>query len=161
MTHNLSTDAQHQARMARQLIRAAGGLEAAAEISGKGKSQIARYQSPHDEASITLEVIEALESVTSGSVGHPIITRYLAMRAGYVLVQLPQKPANGTDLLSLVSQQAKESGDITSGIINALADKQWTNTELVTAQREVQELIEVAVAMQSELALIQDDQGFQ
>jgi hypothetical protein len=151
---SLATHEQHQARVARDLISAANGLEAASEFAGVKVSQLSRYQSPHDHDSITLRAIEALEAVTHGKAGHPIATRYLAARAGYALVRLPDGVATGVDMLELVGQQAKESGDITSRVIAALADKKIDDDEIDGIRIEIADLIRVAVAMDAELEIL-------
>jgi len=92
-----------------------------------------------------------LESVTHGKAGHPIVTRYLAHRAGYTLVKLPDAVPSGADMLELVGQQAKESGDITSRVIEALQDKKFDDDEIAGIRVEISDLIRVAVAMDAQL----------
>ncbi|MCB2051984.1 MAG: hypothetical protein KDE63_11210 [Novosphingobium sp.] len=153
----LPVEEQRQARVARNLIREAGGLEPAAEHVGKGKSQLGRYQSAHEPDSITLRDIELLEGVTHGKAGHPIVTRYLAQQAGYALVRLPTAVPHGNELLQLVARQAKESGDITQGVIAALDDQSVDLGEVRALRREVAELIDAAVAMDAHLAAYEQE----
>lgn len=147
----LPVEEQRQARVARNLIREAGGLEPAAEHVSKGKSQLGRYQSVNEPDSITLRDIELLEAITHGKAGHPIVTRYLAQQAGYALVRLPTAVPLGNELLQLVARQAKESGDITQGVIDALEDQKIDQDEVRSLRREVAQLIDVAVAMDAHL----------
>lgn len=155
----LPVEEQRQARAVRTLISAAGGLEPAAEVTGKSTSQLSRCSSPNDKDSLSIRDVELLESVTHSTAGHPHVARYLAARAGFVLFRQPTAAPQGADLLQLVARQAKESGDITANMIAALADKHLSKAEILKLRREVHELIEVAVCMDAELNAIEADLG--
>lgn len=120
----LTVTEQQQARKARDLIEAVGGLEPSAEITGLSTSQLGRYQSPTERDSMPLRVIEELEAVTHSEIGHPIVTRYLARRAGYSLLRRPDVPACRSAILDLLARQAKEQGECDPEMLHALADGQ-------------------------------------
>ncbi|NCP11372.1 MAG: hypothetical protein GW859_05350 [Sphingomonadales bacterium] len=131
---SLPVEEQRQARAVRELIAAAGGVEAAEHDCGKSKSLFSAYQSPNDHRSITLRDIEILESLTHGKAGHPIVTRYLARQAGYILLQRPDVPADRGTILNLLARQAEERGQCDPELMRALADGQIDEKE---AQRLV------------------------
>lgn len=118
----LPVEEQRQARTVRELIAAAGGVEAAERDCDKSKSLFSAYQSPTDPRSITLRDIEILESVTHGKLGHPIVTRYLARVAGYILVNRPDVPADRAEMMQLLAKQAEERGACDPEMMRALAD---------------------------------------
>lgn len=154
MSDTLPPEEQHQARTTRTLVREAGGVEAAGEVTGKCIAHTSRCASPNHKASITLRDIELLEAVTHGRAGHPIITRYLAKRAGYALVALPQTPANNTDLLALLAGQARKFGDLSSETMSALADNEVSKAENTALRGQIHEMIEQLVEMDAELKLL-------
>jgi len=155
----LPLEEQQQARAAKRLIREAGGLEASAEQTGKSSTQLDRYGSPNDPASMTIAVIEELEAVTHQRAGHPIVTRYLAAKAGYTLVKLPEVAPEPGKILQLVADQAKESTDITERTLRAVADGKLCDHDAQTVRKEIRENIEVLVAMDAHLALVEEGGG--
>lgn len=150
---------QRQAAAAKKLVQAAGGGEAASAQTGKSEAQLSRYGRSNYADNMPASVIEALESVSHGTHGHPVMSRYLAQQQGYTLIRLPDAHASGADMLRLVARQAKESGDITSAMITALEDNHLSPAQITALRREVAELIEVAVAMDAELAFFEQDRA--
>lgn len=118
----LPREEQRQARRARELVEAAGGLEACAEETGLSTSHLSRYGSTAEKDSMPLRVIERLESVTHGMPGHPVVTTYLAARQGFTLVKRPQVPSDRAALMELLSQHASARGECEKQILHALAD---------------------------------------
>lgn len=118
----LPREEQRQARRARELVEAAGGLESCAEETGVSTSQLSRYGSRNEKDSMPLRVIEALESVTHGTPGHPVVTTYLAARQGFTLVKRPEVPSDRAALMELLSRHAKARGECEQQILHALAD---------------------------------------
>lgn len=153
----LPVEEQRQASAVRKLVAAADGVEPAAHDIGKGKSQVSRYQSVTEPDSITLRDIEILEGVTHGKPGHPIVTRYLARRAGCALVHLPVVRATGTELLHLVGEQARESGRITASVIEALEDQRLELHEVRRIRGDIARLIDAAVSMDAEMAAYEEE----
>lgn len=119
----LPPDEQRQARVVRELIHAAGGVEACERDCDKSKSLFSAYQSPHDARSIPLRDIEILESVTHGKLGHPHVTRYLARQSGFILLPRPEVPTDRADVLALLTQQARERGQCDPELLHALEDR--------------------------------------
>jgi len=118
----LTREEQRQARRAKELVEAAGGLEACAEETGIGTSQLSRYGSKTEKDSMPLRVIERLESVTHDTYGHPLVTTYLAERQGFTLVRRPEVPSDRAALMELLSQHAHARGECEQQILRALAN---------------------------------------
>lgn len=119
---SVPVEEQRQARIVRELVAAAGGVEACERDCDKSKSLFSAYQSPNDARSIPLRDIERLEAVTHGRIGHPHVTRYLARQAGYILLQRPDIPHDRSDILTLLARQAKERGECEPEMLEALSD---------------------------------------
>ena len=152
---SLPVEEQRQARRVRELVSAAGGVENCEDHCGKAKSLFSGYQSPNDSRSIPLRDIELLESVTHGKAGHPIVTRYLAGRAGYTLVRRPVVTAEGADLLALLGKQAKAKGRADSRICTALADDhQVDEAEAIALIPHLAESLEITAQMLAEIEAI-------
>ena len=65
-----------------ELVRLAGGAEAAAEIVRVGKTQLQRYTDPAEPSyAMPIDVVIALELV----VGSPVVTAHMAARQGHLL----------------------------------------------------------------------------
>ena len=137
------------------LVRAAGGGEGAAATVGARQQRMSDCGNPNTADFLRLDEVAALEDVTVGAVDHPIVTRALARRQNFALVRLPDALPTRSDLLSLVARQAKENGEVAASICTALADGTFKRTEARAARLELQQLIEVAVAMDAELAIIE------
>ena len=150
---------QQQADVVRQLIEAAGGLEAAAEITGMGTSQLARYQSPHEQASMPLRIIAALEAVTHGQVGHPHVTRFLARRNGYALIRRPAAVAQGQDLMRLLADHARTKSECEGEILEALADLKLSQGEAIDLLPKFRRSLEITAQMLAELEEIAGEAG--
>lgn len=120
---------QRQAERARELIEAAGGLEACAEETGISTSQLARYSSKTEKDSMPVRVIEALEAVTHGKPNHPVMTRHLARRAGYVLVPLPTVTIGEGEWNRYIARLSTEASTLIAGIAEDLADDHDVSAE--------------------------------
>lgn len=105
------------------LVRAAGGVEAAAEFSRPNKTVLSDYGRPEGDSFMPVDVVADLEAITHGTTGHPLVTRHLATRAGYALVQLPAADAMEVDWLAQVGALCAESTKIITGISAAAADR--------------------------------------
>ena len=77
------------------LVERAGGLDRAADIGGKSRSQIARYTDPGERHHMPADVVRRLES----AVGDPVVSRFLAAEQSCVLV--PVAGAEGGDEIAL------------------------------------------------------------
>jgi hypothetical protein len=128
------------------LLRAVGGVEAAATFCRVGKSVLAAAASPNEPDRFPpADAILDLETVTRGTPEWPAVTRYLARQQGFELVPDPQVDAGRVDL-QLVAMLSKEAGDVVSKIAGNL-EGGLTADEVRAAdlEREFDELISVAV----------------
>lgn len=106
----------------RELQRAVGGLEAAAEITGKGKSQHGNYQNLSMPDFATIEAIADMEAVAHGTPGFPQVTSLLCQMAGGVFVPLPEMPDTDEAPAMFVMRLASELGAVSGSITDGLAD---------------------------------------
>lgn len=105
------------------LIRAAGGQEAAEELTGKSQPRLSAYGGPNTDAFVPVDVVLALEAVTHGQPGHPHVTRWLAREAGFALLRLPRHVDGGAGgIHRAVSGVSKEAGEAVGLVCEALAD---------------------------------------
>lgn len=147
----LSPDDQMLSAAAKALIRAAGGLEAAAEATGVSKSTLHRYSSVTCAEQMPVHVVAALEAVTHGSADHPQVTRVLARRAGYTLYRRAEDSDPCADLLGQLAVQAKESGDIANQVCLAIRDGAVEPGEAAAIIREIDDLELVLAEMRAGL----------
>ena len=156
----LTVNQQRLKQAARALVGAAGGIEAAADILGKGKSTVARWQSINDEDySMPIDAVAALEAVTHGTAGHPQVTRELCRLAGGVFVPLPDPDIADECLRGGVMQISTELGDVARELNAALADGRISPREREAVQREIQDLIARAVELNKLMELAADRDG--
>lgn len=106
----------------RELQRAVGGVEAAAEITGKSKSQHGNYQNPNMPDFATVEAIADMEAVARGTPKFPQVTGLLCQLAGGVFVPLPEMPETDEAPALLVMRLASELGSVSASITDGLAD---------------------------------------
>jgi hypothetical protein len=128
------------------LLRAVGGVEAAAPFCRVGKSVLAASGSINEpERFPAADAILDLETVTRGTPDWPVVTRYLARQQGFELVPDPDVEAGRIDLQTIAAL-SKEAGDVVSKIAANL-EGGLTAEEVRAAaiEREFDELINVAV----------------
>lgn len=136
-----------------ELVHAVGGIEAAAELIGKGKSQVHRCTSVNDDDSF-LNARDLAELERRSAV--PFMTRLLAKLAGGVFLKLPEDFGDAAELPSRVMELAEELGDVSARVREAVADGVVRPREAEAVERELDELIEKAVATR---ALVRGMQG--
>lgn len=107
---------QH-ARLARQLIEAAGGLIEAASACRVGKSQLAEYQSPHGEGFMPADVIADLEA----HCGTPIYSR--------ALFEARPEAGEARDLKEETCEAVEAAADLMRDVRLATIDGRLTATE--------------------------------
>lgn len=128
---------------ARELVASVGGQEAAASITGKSQSQIQRCCSLHDETSyLNMRDAALLEQYA----GRPMVTMEMAKQAGGVFLGLPDPSVDDDEIAMRVMQLAEELGDVSSGVRRALKDGQVDEREAADIERELDEVIEAAIA---------------
>lgn len=148
----LASEDQAEARVAKRLIAAAGGLEEAAAITGKSTSALSRYQTPNCPESMPSTVARALEAVTHGHAGHPLMTRFNADRAGFTLIKLPERLDCDRALKTVhgaLAKLSKESGEAIGTIVADIADGRTTAAELERGIAELTDTIEAAVQLRA------------
>lgn len=120
-------------RAAKQLVQAAGGVEAAEMSSRRSRSQLSAYGVVNAPEFMPSDVIEDLESITHGQPGHPVYTRMLARKQGYALVPLPRGSAKATDWSCAIGLVSKEVSEVIHPVCLALADGAVTADEIATS----------------------------
>lgn len=142
------------------LVRAAGGIEDAAELLSRGKSTIGRYVNINDEDySMPIDAVAALERVTHGSLGHPQVTAELCRLAGGVFVPLPDAAGGNGELRAGVMHLSAELGDVARGIDCALRDDTVCVREETAIHRQIDDLIAKACELKQAVTLIVDRDG--
>jgi len=126
----------------RQLLKKAGGQEAA-ELVTRGRHQtLNRYGNPKEEdCHAPIDVIADLER----EIGEPVVTKHLADMAGYLIVKKTAVSASAC-LVAHLSTLATESGQTIQAIAEGIADQDWDEDELARIVREARELREAAAA---------------
>lgn len=131
----------------RRLIKRVGGLENAADITRVCKSTLSRGGSTEDqnmEIFPTIDVVADLES----EAGSPIVTGPLAeMSDGY---RVPNH-AQPEDITMCHLNLVKELGEVSEAISKALEDGEWSDAELRSAQKEIQDVLRLAEQMNEDI----------
>lgn len=142
------------------LVGAAGGIEAAADLLGRGKSTVGRYVNINDEEYfIPVNAVAALERVTHGTPGWPQVTRAMCALAGGVFVPLPDAAAGDGELRGHVMQLSSELGDVARELDTALRDERITVREEAAIHRQIDDLIAKAVELKRAVTLAVDRDG--
>nr|WP_314074441.1 hypothetical protein [uncultured Roseococcus sp.] len=122
----------------RELVRLAGGLDAAATCVRVGRSQLASYYDMTCELFAPIDVVVALEIIA----GVPLVTTEMARRSGYSLIpmDLQAKGELGCGVASLV----RETGEATAAYVEASADGRIDLPEIDRMLRENQDVFRTA-----------------
>ena len=126
----------------RQLLKMAGGQEAASLIT-RGKHQtLNRYGNVNEtDCHAPVDVIVDLER----DIADPVVTRHLAEMHGFVLVKKTAITADA-NLVTHLSALACESSQTIEAIAAGIADQDLTEDELKKIVKEAQELAHAASA---------------
>jgi hypothetical protein len=145
----------------KSLVRAAGGGEGAAATCGVRVRQqrMSDCGNPNTLDFLRIDEVACLEDVTVGVPGWPLVTRALARRQGFELVRLPEALPENADLLKLLAESARESGDIASALLAALADGSVSRKEAGNCIVQVDEQLAVLVQMRAALSQIEQEGG--
>jgi hypothetical protein len=137
---------------ARELVHAVGGQEAAAQLIGKSQSQVQRCCSINDDSNfLNARDIGVLEQYAP----RPLVTMALAKLAGGVFLALPDPAIDQEDLALKIVNIADELGDVSHVVRDALKDAHVDSDEAEEVERELDQLIEVALAARSHVQMIQ------
>ncbi|WP_201829630.1 phage regulatory CII family protein [Microvirga zambiensis] len=127
----------------RQLLKRAGGQEAA-ELVTRGRHQtLNRYGNPKEEdCHAPIDVIADLER----EIGDPIVTKHLADMSGYMLVKKIAVEADA-NLLVHISALAGETGEAVQAAVEAYADGTDTDEELENIVKQATDAEHAAASM--------------
>ena len=138
----------------RELVRAFGGQEAVAALTGKSQSRICAYGLANTDDFAPADVIDAVEDRTAGLPGHPQVTRWLARRRGYGLVKLPDPAQAETGWSQMISELAREAGEVMSGVCSDLASgNDVTPAEARLRLGDAADLVRIAVELEHALKM--------
>ena len=139
----LSLDWLYQVKAAtRDLIRHAGGLVRAGELTGFGKSTIGRWGQTDQPDTIPISAVLILERET----GTAFVTAIMAGVNGRTVTERAE--AAPADLMQAVARAAKEGADVLSATAAAMADGVITPNEARTIERETDEAREAYTDLQ-------------
>lgn len=140
----------------RQLLKKAGGQEAA-ELVTRGRHQtLNRYGNPKEEdCHAPIDVIADLER----EIGEPVVTKHLADMAGYLVIKKVEA-AGGSDMLTHLVTVGRENGDVMtvlSDVVARGADCEEALRRLIKEAREGREAhAAVEEAAKTRLAELED-----
>lgn len=153
----LSVRQQRLKAASSDLVGAAHGIEAAADLLGKGKSTIGRWANINDEDySMPVDAVAALERVTRGTPGWPQMTSELCRLAGGVFIPLPDAGGSDGELRAGVMHLSAELGDVAREIDEALGDGKITVREEHDIHRQIDDLLAKAVELKQAVTLMVD-----
>ncbi len=139
------------------LRRRVGPLKVVASHVRVKEAHLQRYGSDEpDNAAYhaPVDIIATLETLA----GEPLVTRLLADLSGHVLVKRPDAPATRGDLLDLLAQKARESGELTAAAIACCGAVDAEPTARIAAARkaikELDDVVAVSMAMRAELTTL-------
>jgi len=115
----------------RDLIRYAGGIERAAEITTFSKSQVGRYNNAADPELMPPAAVYALEL----ECGQPVFTGAMAALHGRRLSDPDDDQARAGDVLRRYADAARQTAELMSAAALALADGKVTPAEATTIDR--------------------------
>lgn len=125
------------------LVKACGGLEAAAHLSRVKKSQLARYTDPGEaDYHMPADVIRALEL----HCGVPHVTRFLAIEAGAVLIPLPRDGSRKACMKHLAGI-GRDSGKLYGAACDALADGTLSGADRARVRSEAMKTMSALAAL--------------
>ena len=106
-----------------EMIKGAGGLEAAAQFCRVGKSVLGDAQNINAaDRFVALDVVADLEPLTRDREGWPHVTRALCTLMGGTFVALPKAKIVRHDLLGSLARLAQDAAKVSAEICNALAN---------------------------------------
>ncbi|PLW79091.1 hypothetical protein C0081_02340 [Cohaesibacter celericrescens] len=143
-------------RRCRDIVKKAGGIECASEITRVNQAQLARYGQPHGADWMPADVIADLEK----DIGEPIVSRALVQLQGYEIVKLPDGRWEG-DINQQLAQMFKEIGEISQKIGVCLADDGCVSRDEARQhqlRKEIADALSVLVGMDQSIKLIEESE---
>lgn len=138
---------RHLKRLSERLIKAVGGVEAAASYCRIGKTQLSDCCNPNVAAFLPADAVEDLE----GAAGEPLVTRWLARATAHLLVPLPEGPEDEDGLMASLAELTSELGDVARAVCDALKDRQVTPGEAAVAIEQLDELQRAGASLRLKL----------
>lgn len=142
----------------RHLVKACGGLEAAAAITRVGHSELSRYYDPREKLHIPADIIADLER----DCGRPILTQTLANLIGFELVQMPTTATGQDDChhwSALLALLGEETAALLQNLAKGLADHGTLSDDAITGNRLIEHLdnlLETAIKLRHTMVLKQE-----
>ena len=117
----LSPEQRRLKRASKDLIKAVGGTNDAAEIAGARQQRMSDVGLPNTPDFLRLDEVLALEEEALGSADWPQVTRALARHHRCILVRVPEQPA-ARDWHLEVGRLSKNAACVVQSICEALTD---------------------------------------
>ncbi|MBD9445780.1 MULTISPECIES: phage regulatory CII family protein [unclassified Rhizobium] len=148
----MSSDAWfHRVKAAqRDLIKLAGGIDRAAEISSVSPSHIGRMNNPRDTDLMPLSVVFALES----ECGVPVVTQAMAELSGRRLSDPDAEHKANVNVLTSYSDVMQKAAALMAAGASAMADGIVTPTEAHSMDREAANIERGLSSFRQALAVI-------
>lgn len=150
----------------RALVKGCGGGEGAAATLAAASGVSVRQQRMSDCGNINepawlkLDEIGHLEDVAERDSSWPSVTRALAVRHGFLLVEAPRGDTTSGAYLKMIAGLTKEGGEVASAVMMALADDDDVSSdEAARVLPEVRDLIQAAVGLESRLQSLVQGSG--
>lgn len=115
------------------------GISVFATVSRVKHAELSKYGSQGEERSIPVDVLLDAEIMA----GNPMVTRLLAEMQGYDLVAKESPAGGGGTTIERVLQAVKESGDVASAYLTAMADGTMDAADRQTLRREIDEAVTI------------------
>lgn len=144
-------------RALRSAIHGCGGIDGAAATVEKSRSLVGSWNNINQHDLPTLLDALALDEIAVIDGKRPEIVAAMARELGGVFLALPQAEGDAGALALRVVEVAKELGDVSARVSEAVADNKVTAREASVAEVEVDELIERAVMLRAELQKLQGE----
>ena len=139
----------------RDLIKLAGGIERAAEVTSISKSHIGRMNNPADGELMPLAAVVMLES----DCGQPLVTAVLAETNGRRLTDPEAERAADVSVLSMHAELMRQSAELANGMAIAIADGRVTPAEAQSVDRICSSLQAATSELRAALAAIKAKGG--
>lgn len=130
-----------------ELVTACGGMEMASALTRVRASQMQRYTAPSEpDCHMPADVIKSLEL----HCGKPIVSSYLALKTGHVLIDTSARAAADTAVhMALIGQ---ETGELFKHFAESIADGTITKKEAAKLQSAVKRDINALAGLYGDLA---------
>lgn len=143
-------------RAVRAAISECGGIDGAqATVERVGRTQVGNWNALNHPDLPMLHDAVAIDEIAVADGKRPEIVSALARELGGVFLPLPRVESGETSLAMGVCELAKELGEVSAKVSDALADGKVDPREAADVEHEVNDLIERAVSLRAELQRLQ------